>query len=157
MDTTEESRNPGFDHAIEVLEEQTGVLWRRERITCHALAKTVHPGMEPAAYGILTLLQRDGALRATDLALGIGVGKPSISRQLRSLEELGLVFQQLDPGDARSQRVLLTPFGEQRLAEAQSGRHTAFVELLQGWERTDVDQLGVLIDRLIGTYARDTW
>jgi len=157
MDAAEESAISGFDHAIEVLEEQTGVLWRRERLTSHALAKTVHPEMEPAAYGILTLLQREGALRATDLALGIGVGKPSISRQLGCLERLGLVLRQLDPVDARSQRILLTPLGERRLADAQGGRHTAFVELLQDWERADVNQLGALIDRLISTYARDTW
>ena len=55
-----------FDHAIEVLEEQTSVLWRRERTTSHALAKNVHPEMEPAAYGILMLLQR---ARATDGAM----------------------------------------------------------------------------------------
>lgn len=157
MDVADEPGDPAFDHAIEVLEQQTGVLWRRERLTSHALAKTVHPGMEPAAYAILTLLQREGPLRATDLASGIGVGKPSISRQLGSLERLGLVRRQLDPGDARSQRVLLTPFGERRLADAQAGRHTAFVDLLRDWERADVDQLGALIGRLIKTYARDTW
>ena len=157
METAEGQQGPEFTHAIEVLEEQTGVLWRRQRIISHALAKTVHPEMEPAAYAILTLLQREGALRATDIALRIGVGKPSISRQLGGLERLGLVSRRLDPDDARSQRILLTQLGEHRLADAQAKRHTAFAELMQGWEREDVDQLGALISQLIGTYARDTW
>jgi DNA-binding MarR family transcriptional regulator len=156
MDTAK-GQGAEFDHAIEVLEEQTGVLWRRERIISHALAKTVHPEMEPAACAILMLLQREGALRATDIALSIGVGKPSISRQLGGLERLGLVSRQLHPEDARAQRILLTPLGEQRLTDAQAGRHTAFAELMQDWEHEDIDQLGTLINRLIGTYVRDTW
>ncbi|MDQ0736294.1 MarR family winged helix-turn-helix transcriptional regulator [Arthrobacter agilis] len=146
-----------FDHAIEVLEEQTSVLWRRERTTSHALAKNVHPEMEPAAYGILTLLQREGSLRATDIATSIGVGKPSVSRQLAGLERLGLVSRQLDPSDARSQRVLLTARGRQQLAAAQAGRRTAFTTLMRSWDPEDVETLGLLIARLNSTYKKDTW
>ena len=146
-----------FDHAIEVLEEQTSVLWRRERTTSHALAKNVHPEMEPAAYGILMLLQREGSLRATDIATIIGVGKPSVSRQLAGLERLGLVSRQLDPSDARSQRVLLTPLGQQQLTAAQTGRRSAFTALMRSWNPEDVEKLGLLIARLNSTYTKDTW
>lgn len=146
-----------FDQAIEILEEQTSVLWRRERTTSHALAKNVHPEMEPAAYGILTLLQREGSLRATDIAHSIGVGKPSVSRQLAALERLGLVSRQLDPDDARSHRVLLTPLGEQQLSTAQIGRRTAFTALMRSWKPEDVESLGSLIARLNSTYTKDTW
>jgi DNA-binding MarR family transcriptional regulator len=146
-----------FDHAIEVLEEQTSVLWRRERTTSHALAKNVHPEMEPAAYGILMLLQREGSLRATDIATSIGVGKPSVSRQLAGLERLGLVSRQLDPSDARSQRVLLTALGQQQLTAAQTGRRSAFTALMRSWNPEDVEKLGLLIARLNSTYTKDTW
>lgn len=146
-----------FDRAIEVLEEQTSVLWRRERTTSHALAKNVHPEMEPAAYGVLTLLQREGSLRATDIATSIGVGKPSVSRQLAALERLGLVSRRLDPSDARSQRVLLTARGQQQLAAAQAGRRTAFTALMRSWDADDVETLGLLIARLNSTYKKDTW
>ncbi|MUK00496.1 MarR family transcriptional regulator [Vibrio cholerae] len=157
METAEGYKGVDFDRAIEVLEEQTSVLWRRERTTSHALAKNVHPEMEPAAYGILTLLQREGSLRATDIAQSIGVGKPSVSRQLAGLERLGLVSRQLDPDDARSQRVVLTPSGEQQLAVAQAGRRVAFTALMRSWRPEDVESLGSLIARLNSTYRRDTW
>jgi DNA-binding MarR family transcriptional regulator len=157
METAEGYKGVDFDSAIEVLEEQTSVLWRRERTTSHALAKNVHPEMEPAAYGILTLLQREGSLRATDIAQSIGVGKPSVSRQLAGLERLGLVSRQLDPDDARSQRVVLTPSGEQQLAVAQAGRRVAFTALMRSWRPEDVESLGSLIARLNSTYRRDTW
>ncbi len=157
MDAAADTDGVEFDRAIEVLEEQTSVLWRRERTTSHALAKNVHPEMEPAAYGILTLLQREGSLRATDIATSIGVGKPSVSRQLAALERLGLVSRQLDPSDARSQRVLLTARGQQQLAAAQAGRRTAFTALMRSWDPGDVETLGVLIARLNSTYKKDTW
>ena len=146
-----------FDHAINVLEEQTGVLWRRQRSILHVLAKTVHPDMEPAAYGILTLLQHEGSLRATDLALGMGVGKPSVSRQLAALERLGLTTRLLHPFDARSLQVVLTPFGEDRLRKAQAVRRSAFRALMGSWASDDVEALSALIARLDSTYARDTW
>lgn len=157
METPEGRDGVEFERAIEVLEEQTSVLWRRERTTSHALAKNVHPEMEPAAYGILTLLQREGSLRATDIALSIGVGKPSVSRQLAGLERLGLVSRQLDPNDARSQRVLLTALGEQQLATAQTGRRTAFTTLMRSWDPDDIETLSFLIARLNSTYTKDTW
>ncbi|TKV29204.1 MarR family transcriptional regulator [Arthrobacter sp. NamB2] len=157
MEIAEGPDGTEFDRAIEVLEEQTSVLWRRERTTSHSLAKTVHPEMEPAAYGILTLLQREGSLRATDIAHSIGVGKPSVSRQLAGLERLGLVSRQLDPDDARSQRVVLTPLGKQQLTTAQTGRRTAFTDLMRSWKPEDVASLGSLIARLNSTYTKDTW
>ncbi len=157
MDAAADTDGVEFDRAIEVLEEQTSVLWRRERTTSHALAKNVHPEMEPAAYGVLTLLQREGSLRATDIATSIGVGKPSVSRQLAALERLGLVSRRLDPSDARSQRVLLTARGQQQLAAAQAGRRTAFTALMRSWDPDDVETLGLLIARLNSTYTKDTW
>lgn len=157
METAQGPDGVEFDRAIEVLEEQTSVLWRRERTTSHALAKNVHPDMEPAAYGILTLLQCEGSLRATDIAHSIGVGKPSVSRQLAGLERLGLVSRQLDPCDARSQLVVLTALGEHQLAAAQAGRRAAFTALMRSWRPEDVEKLGTLIARLNTAYRNDTW
>lgn len=87
----------------------------------------------------------------------IGVGKPCVSRQLAGLERLRLVNRQLDPHDARSQRVLLTTFGEQQLAAAQRGRSTVFTALMHSWDPKDVTMLGTLVARLNSTYTRDTW
>ena len=110
---------------LEVLEEQTSVLWRRERTTSHALAKNVHPDMEPAAYGLLMLLQREDSMRLTELAASIGVGKPSVSRQVALLEQLGLVQKETDPLDARAQAITLTEAGRVKLHSAQTARKAA--------------------------------
>ena len=72
--------------AIEAVELQLSLLWRRGRSMSHHLSRSVHPDMEPAAYGLLTYLAQEGAMRLTELAASIGVGKPSVSRQIAFLE-----------------------------------------------------------------------
>ncbi|MET1156407.1 MAG: MarR family transcriptional regulator, partial [Arthrobacter sp.] len=69
------------DAALKTVEHQISVFWRRARSVSHQLSRQVHPDMEPAAYGLLTVIRREGPIRLTDLALSIGVGKPSVSRQ----------------------------------------------------------------------------
>ncbi|MDN6300662.1 MAG: Lrp/AsnC family transcriptional regulator, partial [Micrococcaceae bacterium] len=69
--------------AIHDMEEQLSFLWRRARANGNKVAKQVHPDMEPGAYGLLAALQRRGTLRLTELAAEIGVGKPSVSRQVK--------------------------------------------------------------------------
>lgn len=157
METLPHPVDTGHGHAFEVIEEQTDVLWRRERITTQALAKTVHPGMEPAAYGVLALLQREGPLRVTDVARSIGVGKPCISRQLGALERLGLVRRQPDPVNSRSHRIRLTALAEQRLDAARTARRAEFTSRLRSWTPEDVIELSDLIARLNSTYTKDPW
>ena len=59
---------PAPNQAIENLEQELSVLWRRARAASQRVARAVHPDLEPAAYGLLVLLQRRGPLRLTDAA-----------------------------------------------------------------------------------------
>ena len=111
------------DAAIKSLEEQLSILWRRARSNSHKVARRVHPDMEPAAYGLLVILQRTGAMRLTDLASNVGIGKPSVSRQITMLEQLGLVEKTADPEDGRAQAISLTPLGSDRLLTAAGRGH----------------------------------
>ena len=45
--------------AIEAVELQLSLLWRRARSISHHLSRSVHPEMDPSAYGLLTLLAQD--------------------------------------------------------------------------------------------------
>jgi len=137
-----------FESAIDSLEQQLSMLWRRARANSHRVAREVHPDMEPAAYGLLTVLQREKSMRLTDLAASIGVGKPSVSRQVAMLEQLGLVSKQTDPSDGRAQSISLTELGLQKLKSAQSARRSAFVSQLEDWSVRDLNSLAGLLDRL---------
>jgi DNA-binding MarR family transcriptional regulator len=137
-----------FESAIDSLEQQLSMLWRRARANSHRVAREVHPDMEPAAYGLLTVLQREKSMRLTDLAASIGVGKPSVSRQVAMLEQLGLVRKETDPSDGRAQSISLTELGLQKLKSAQSARRSAFVSQLEDWSVRDLNSLAGLLDRL---------
>lgn len=155
---TEQASSPDPRHheaAIETLEHALSVLWRRARSNSHKVAREVHPDMEPAAYGLLVLLQQHQAMRLTDIAASIGIGKPSVSRQIVMLEGLGLVQKHADPQDGRAQTISLTPDGSEALARTQAARKDLFRTLLAGWEDEDLERLGALLTKLNESYARE--
>ncbi|MDG4864635.1 MarR family transcriptional regulator, partial [Streptomyces sp. T-3] len=104
----------GVDHAFLALERELTVFLRRARASSGEMAREVHPELEPAAYGLLVRLEEAGPQRATELAGYIGVGKATMSRQLRALEELGLVARTPDPMDGRAALLRLTEEGRAR-------------------------------------------
>ena len=84
------------------LERELTLFLRRARANSGEMAREVHPDLESAAYGLLVRLDECGRQRATELAAYFGVGKATMSRQLRALEELGLVAREPDPADGRA-------------------------------------------------------
>ena len=107
------------DEALKTVEHQISLFWRRARSVSNQLSRQVHPDMEPAAYGLLSVIRREGPIRLTDLALNIGVGKPSVSRQIAFLESIGLVSKEADPLDGRAQAIRLTPRARRRCTRSR--------------------------------------
>lgn len=134
--------------AIEALEVELSLLWRRARASSHAVSRSVHPDLEPAAYGLLSVLLNQGGMRLTELARCIGVGKPSVSRQISFLEGVGLVHKEADPRDGRAQLIELTPRGLAKMRQVHDGRQQAFHSLLADWDTKDLTTLAALIARL---------
>lgn len=141
--------------ALTAVEHQLSLLWRRARSISHHLSRQVHPDMEPAAYGLLSVIRKQGAMRLTELASSIGVGKPSVSRQIAFLERLGLVSKEADPLDGRAQIIRLTPTGEERMHEVQDARREVFRERLGEWPLEELQTLSRYIAKLNATYERD--
>ncbi|MDN3481654.1 MarR family winged helix-turn-helix transcriptional regulator [Arthrobacter sp. APC 3897] len=155
---TEQESSPEagrHEAAIDTLEQALSVLWRRARSNSYKVARQVHPDMEPAAYGLLVLLQKQQDMRLTDIAASIGIGKPSVSRQIVMLESLGLVQKHADPLDGRAQSISLTAAGSQALAKTQSARKELFRTLLEDWDDGELEQLGSLLTKLNHSYARE--
>ncbi|CAH0171342.1 Transcriptional regulator SlyA [Arthrobacter sp. Bi26] len=147
--------NAGTDAALDAVENQLSLLWRRGRSISHQLSRQVHPDMEPAAYGLLSVIRKQGPIRLTDLASCIGVGKPSVSRQIAFLEGLGLVSKEADPLDGRAQSIRLTPEGEERMHQVQDARREVFRERLAEWPAEDLQALAMYMAKLNATYERD--
>jgi DNA-binding MarR family transcriptional regulator len=145
-----ESDTPGsgMDLAFLELERELTVLLRRARAKSGEMARAVHPDLESAAYGLLARLDEAGRLRATDLAAYIGVGKATMSRQLRALENLGLVAREPDPADGRAWLVHLTEEGRRRFRTVRDARRERYVRQMADWDRTEVAELARLLHQL---------
>ncbi|MCW2877402.1 MAG: transcriptional regulator, MarR family [Sphaerisporangium sp.] len=130
------------------VEHQLGVLFRRSRALSAEMGREVHPELEPGAYSILVRIGEAAPARSSDLAAYFGVGKATISRQLKVLEELGLVGREPDPLDGRAHLLGLTDEGRLRLDRARSARQRRFHAMLGTWPEEDVRLLGRMLARL---------
>ncbi|MFK4223498.1 MarR family winged helix-turn-helix transcriptional regulator [Streptomyces sp. NPDC019890] len=138
----------GVDQEFLALERELAVFLRRARASSGEMAREVHPELEPAAYGLLVRLEEAGQQRATDLAGYFGVGKATMSRQLRALDELGLVTREPDPADGRASLVRLTEEGRARFRRVRDARRERYVSKLAGWDRGEIAELARLLHQL---------
>ena len=141
------------DAALQQVEHQLSMFWRRARSLSHQLSRQVHPDVEPAAYGLLTIIRKEGPIRLTELASCIGVGKPSVSRQIAFLESIGMVYKEADPQDGRAQSIRLTPKGEEKMHQVQDARRQVFRERLGEWPLEEIQTLADYIERLNAAYG----
>ncbi|MCX4586955.1 MarR family winged helix-turn-helix transcriptional regulator [Streptomyces sp. NBC_01481] len=138
----------GVDREFLALERELAVFLRRARASSGEMAREVHPELEPAAYGLLVRLEEAGQERATELAAYFGVGKATMSRQLRALDELGLVTREPDPADGRASLVRLTEEGLFRFRRVRDARRDRYMSKLAGWDRGEVAELARLLHQL---------
>ncbi|NEC92229.1 MarR family transcriptional regulator [Streptomyces sp. SID12501] len=138
----------GVEREFLALERELTVFLRRARASSGEMAREVHPDLESSAYGLLVRLDECGRQRATELAAYIGVGKATMSRQLRALEELGLIAREPDPADGRAWLVHLTDEGRVRFRAVREARRERYVRELAAWDRVEVAELARLLHRL---------
>ena len=137
---------PVPDDDVAALERELSVLLRRARAYSGEIARAVHPDLEAAAYGLLMHVV-DGGARAADLAEYFGIDKSTVSRQVRLLEQLGLLRREPDPADARVLRLVATDEGVRRLQAARDARRHVVESRLQGWDPDDIGRLAGLLAR----------
>ncbi|MFI9642226.1 MarR family winged helix-turn-helix transcriptional regulator [Micromonospora sp. NPDC051925] len=143
------------DHLPEtmrVLEHELAALLRRGRALSLEIAREVHPNLEPNAYGLLLWLRRSGSTRLTDLAVLLGIGKGTLSRQIQGLETLGLVRRDPDPADRRAAQLRLTEEGTRRFDAARSARMEQISRSMEKWPKRDVEEFARLMHRFNETF-----
>lgn len=129
------------------VEHELGVLLRRSRAMSVAMMREVHPELDSGAYGLLCGLHDCGPVRPSELACYFGLGKATVSRQLKVLEELGLVERRDDPDDRRAHLLALTEEGRRRLETVRLARRERFHALLGTWDEGDVRTLATMLAR----------
>lgn len=100
-----------------------------------------------SALALLLTIGEEGRLRPSEIAERQQVHPSLITRQVRELEEQGLVAVEGDPNDRRAWLVSLTPEGvaeSRRLYEIGLDRFALFVA---DWEPDEVRQLTALLEK----------
>ncbi|MGI8335920.1 MarR family winged helix-turn-helix transcriptional regulator [Actinomadura scrupuli] len=135
------------DGDYKAVEHELGILLRRARALSAEMAREVHPELEFAAYGLLVGMHECVRSRPSDLADYLGVGKATISRQMKVLEHLGLIERRPDPDDGRAHLLVLTEEGRRRLDAARTARQKSFHAMLDTWPAEDVRVLAAMLAR----------
>jgi DNA-binding MarR family transcriptional regulator len=92
---------------------------------------------------------RDGPRSAGEIAAGLGISSPSLTRMLTKLEQRGLIVRALDTGDRRRILVELTSLGRRSLEDHRVFSGTSLVraakKLSAAEQRTLTESVGTLV------------
>lgn len=146
---------PADDVGVELVAGALALLTRQASLLrLHELV-SVRAGLalERSAYPLLTQIlvlqdETDGC-RLTDVAAGLGVAVPTVSRQVRQLEHLGLVIRTKDPDDARAILLEVTDTGVDALQRMREQWRKTVAEILEPWPEKDREILGDLLERFV--------
>jgi len=98
-------------------------------------------GLTAERLELLALLDHDGPLTAGDLAEGLRVTRPAISRMVSGLEEVGLVRRSTNVLDGRSVVARITPAGRRMLNRGRANRVKAMAVRMRGRSERELSQI----------------
>ncbi|WP_061015415.1 MarR family winged helix-turn-helix transcriptional regulator [Microbacterium sp. CCH5-D1] len=107
------------DSALGDLQAHLNLIFARTRSLWRESAARVHPELQVAGYKLLTFIDRAGTANAHEIAERFEMDKSVISRQMRMLEELGLLESRPDERDGRLRVLSATPVACTALAEVR--------------------------------------
>ncbi|MGW8484567.1 MarR family winged helix-turn-helix transcriptional regulator [Microbacterium sp. NPDC055903] len=110
LDAEAESALADFQSHMNLIFVRARALWKES-------AARIHPELQVAGYKLLTFIDRAGSANAHLLAERFEMDKSVISRQVRMLEEVGLLESRPDERDGRLRVLTATPKAHAALAE----------------------------------------
>jgi len=137
-----------LDQAVTRVEQELGRLFARIRVGWRDAAVIVHPDLQPLGYQVLTSIASGRATSAGAIIERLQTDKSAVSRQVRQLEELGLVESVPDPDDRRARVLVATELAQERVAIARAGYEGRIKERLRAWSASDLDHFVELLGSL---------
>ncbi len=104
--------------------------------------------VDPSAFPLVKQLMATGGMRLSDLAAHVGLDASTVSRQIKQLEDKGIVERTPDPADGRASLIQLTTFGCTTMQAAFRRRFERIQAALAPWDERDKAQLQSLLTRL---------
>jgi DNA-binding MarR family transcriptional regulator len=111
------------------------------------MARAARMPVTGASLTALRLIERHGPIVVTELARRLEVDQSTVSRQIRPLEELGLVQRTTDPTDRRVARLAIAGKGRKLLDRARDVVLNDFDVAMSDWSEKDRKRLAELLER----------
>ncbi|GAA1542854.1 DNA-binding MarR family transcriptional regulator [Microbacterium ginsengiterrae] len=106
-----------IEEAFAEFQEQLNLMFVRARSLWKDSAARIHSDLQPSGYKLLTFIAHAGTANAHHLAERFETDKSVVSRQVRMLEDLGLVESRPDDQDGRQRVLTVTPAARTALDE----------------------------------------
>jgi DNA-binding MarR family transcriptional regulator len=94
---------------------------------------------------LLSTIEDQGAARISDLAILDHCSQPTMTMQVRRLEDAGLVTRTTDPNDARAVLIRITPQGVKTLSRARADRAAVIDPHLERLDAGDQQTLAAAV------------
>lgn len=136
MATSAGAASADVDEALADFQGQLNLMFAKARTLWKESAARVHPELQPSGYKLLTFVARSGGTNAHQLAECFEMDKSVVSRQVRMLEDLGLLESRPDEHDGRLRVLTATPDATAALAAVRADHaermRAAMIELSPG-------------------------
>ena len=109
--------------------------------------------VEFTSLALLKMVDHAGPIRLTALAAALDLDASTVSRQVRALEERGLIERTTDPDDGRASRLAVTDGGRRSLEDGARRRRELIGEVIADWSDEDRETLRVLLHRLADAFT----
>jgi DNA-binding MarR family transcriptional regulator len=113
-------------------------------------------GLDKAGYITLVVLDRCGTVRQTDLACKLALDLSTVSRQIKHLEELGLVTRSEDPDDRRASVVRVNAAGRREITRQRQTRWAPIADRLAEIPESDRELFVGFLEQLADRAAPPT-
>jgi DNA-binding MarR family transcriptional regulator len=109
--------------------------------------------VDPSSFPLAKQLMCHDAMRVTDVATRLGLDASTVSRQIKHLEDKGLVERTPDPADGRASLVQISAAGQASMQAAFRRRYERIRAVLEPWTDDDRARLQELLTRLADDLA----
>jgi DNA-binding MarR family transcriptional regulator len=120
--------------------------------TARRLRQEAGTDLSPSLTAALATIEIRGPLTPSELAGRERVQRPTITRVVGRLEELGLVARAADPADRRSALISVTPAGRELLAAARTRKDAFLSERLDALapaDRATLERAAELLEGMV--------
>jgi DNA-binding MarR family transcriptional regulator len=120
------------------------------------LAAQAGVNLDRSMYPVLGRVGEAGAMRLSDLSAAMGLDVSTLSRQVQTLEQAGMLERSAHPDDRRASMLRLTRQGRDALHRWRRVRHGVLTALVAGWSAKERAEAAALLGRLADALAEYT-